>query len=162
MFQFPFCALGLVLVPIYVKLKTAKTSLVSKLCRVDWVGGFFFIGGLTSFLVGISWAGIQFEWKSAQAITPMIIGVVGVTIAIIWEIYGAQEPFLRPSLFCSVSALATYACALFQGFIVRLSSPKPALNASLTPKRGSSSFARFTTFPSISPPSDFNTPRSRA
>ncbi len=133
-FQFPFCALGLVLVPIYIKLKTVKTSLVSKLCRVDWVGGFFFIGGLTSFLVGISWAGIQFEWKSAQAVTPMIIGIVGVTIAIIWEIYGAQEPFLRPSLFCSVSALATYACALFQGFIVCLSCPKPALDAFADPK----------------------------
>lgn len=122
--QFPFCALGLVLVPIYVKLRTKKTSLFSKLGRIDWVGGFFFIGGLTSFLVGISWAGIQFEWKSAQAVTPMIIGVIGVIVAVVWEIYGAREPFLRPSLFCSTSALATYACALFQGFIVRLFHPQ--------------------------------------
>ncbi|KAL2163263.1 hypothetical protein VTH06DRAFT_5319 [Thermothelomyces fergusii] len=116
--NFPFCGIGLILVPLYVKLTTVKTSLASKLGRVDWIGGFFFIGGLTSFLVGISWGGIQYEWKSVQSITPIVVGVAGVGIAIVWEIYGAREPFLRPSLFHSPSALATYACALFQGFIL--------------------------------------------
>lgn len=121
--QFPFCALGFVLVPIYVKLTTVKTSLASKLLRVDWVGGFLFIGGLTSFLVGLSWAGIQYKWGSAQVIAPIVVGIAGIIAAVIWEIHGAQEPFLRPSLFSSASALATYACALFQGFIVRPSLP---------------------------------------
>jgi hypothetical protein len=110
---------GLVLIRIYIKLGTRKTSLVSKLGRIDWVGGFFFIGGMTSFLIGISWAGVQFEWGSAQAVVPMIVGVSGVIIAVIWEFYGAREPFLHRSLFCSSSALATYTCALSQGFIVR-------------------------------------------
>ncbi|KAL2015435.1 hypothetical protein VTK56DRAFT_5501 [Thermocarpiscus australiensis] len=116
--NFPFCALGLVLIRIYIKLGTRKTSLVSKLGRIDWVGGFFFIGGMTSFLIGISWAGVQFEWGSVQAVVPMIVGVSGVIIAVLWEFYGAREPFLRRSLFCSSSALATYACALSQGFIL--------------------------------------------
>ncbi|KAK3900575.1 major facilitator superfamily domain-containing protein [Staphylotrichum tortipilum] len=116
--NFPFCAIGLVLIPIYIKLTTSKSSLMSKLSRVDWVGGLFFIGGMTSFLIGISWAGIQFAWKSAQAIAPMVVGIIAVIVSVIWEKHGAQEPFLRPSLFNSVSALATYACALFQGFIL--------------------------------------------
>jgi len=107
-----------VLVPIYVKLKTQKTSIISKLRRVDWLGGFLFIGGMTSFLIGLSWAGIQFEWKSAETIAPMVVGIVGVVASLFWECYGAVEPFLRPSLFNSRSTLATYAIALFQGFIV--------------------------------------------
>lgn len=73
---------------------------------------------MTSFLIGISWAGIQFEWGSAQVMAPIIVGVAGVIIAVVWEFYGAREPFLRRTLFCSASALATYACALSQGFIV--------------------------------------------
>ncbi|KAH6847678.1 major facilitator superfamily domain-containing protein [Chaetomium sp. MPI-CAGE-AT-0009] len=116
--NFPFCAMGLVLVPIYVKLTTAKTSLASKLGRVDWLGGFLFIGSLTSFLIGISWGGVQYAWGSAQTVAPIVVGAVGVALAIVWEIYGAREPFLRPSLFKSGSALATYTCALFQGFIL--------------------------------------------
>lgn len=91
---------------------------MSKLGRVDWIGGFFFIGGLTSFLIGISWAGVQYAWNSAATIAPIVVGVASIIIAIAWEVYGAQEPFLRPSLFHSVSAIATYSCALFQGFIV--------------------------------------------
>lgn len=114
----PFCALGLVLIPCYVKLTTQRTSLRSKLARVDWLGGFLFIGGLTSFLVGMSWGGVQFEWSSAQVIAPMVVGVLSVAMSVVWESYGAREPFLRPQLFCSGSALAAYACALFQGFIL--------------------------------------------
>ncbi|KAL2266710.1 hypothetical protein VTJ83DRAFT_6062 [Remersonia thermophila] len=117
--QFPFCALGLLLVPIYVRLSTVKTSLASKLRRIDWVGGIFFIGGLTSFLIGISWGGIQYEWSSGEAITPIVAGVLSIIVALVWEVYGsACEPFLRPSLFTSLSALATYVAALFQGFIL--------------------------------------------
>ncbi|KAK3997976.1 major facilitator superfamily domain-containing protein [Cladorrhinum sp. PSN332] len=116
--NFPFCALGLVMVPLFVKLSTKRTSLASKLARVDWLGGFLFIGGLTSFLVGMSWAGVQFSWKSAQVLAPMLVGVASVVASIVWECYGAREPFLRPSLFYSPSALAAYACALFQGFIL--------------------------------------------
>ncbi|KAK3690274.1 major facilitator superfamily domain-containing protein [Podospora appendiculata] len=116
--NFPFCALGLIMVPLFVKLSTEKTSLTSKLARVDWVGGFLFIGGLTIFLVGLSWAGVQYKWKSAQVIAPLIIGAVGVMASLVWESHGAREPFLRPSLFYSSSAVAAYACALFQGLIL--------------------------------------------
>lgn len=106
------------MVPLFVKLTTKRTSLASKLARVDWLGGFLFIGGLTSFLVGMSWAGVQYSWKSAQVLAPMLIGIASIAAAIVWECYGAREPFLRPSLFYSSSALAAYVCALFQGFIV--------------------------------------------
>ncbi|KAL1835412.1 hypothetical protein VTJ49DRAFT_6777 [Mycothermus thermophilus] len=117
--NFPFCALGLLLVPIYVRLTTAKTSFASKLERIDWIGGIFFIGGLTSFLIGISWGGIQYEWSSGEAITPIVAGVLSIIVALMWEVYGrAREPFLRPSLFTSLSALATYMAAMFQGFIL--------------------------------------------
>ncbi|KAL2201510.1 major facilitator superfamily domain-containing protein [Corynascus similis CBS 632.67] len=116
--NFPFCALGLVLVPLFVKLKTLKFSLASKLARVDWIGGVFLTGGLTSFLIGLSWGGVQYEWKSVQTITPIFVGIIGIAIAIVWEIYGAPEPLLRPSLLNSPSVLVIYICAFFQGFIL--------------------------------------------
>lgn len=144
--QFPFCALGLVLVPLYVKLTTKKTSVLSKLKRVDYIGGFFFIGGMTSFLVGISWAGIQFEWNSVQAVAPMAIGVFGVVVSVFWECYGAPEPFLRPSLFHSPSALATYACALFQGFIVGPSLPTPFSVCCVRPPPSRANFSHVCSF----------------
>ncbi|KAB5583489.1 major facilitator superfamily transporter [Coniochaeta sp. 2T2.1] len=116
--NFPFCALGFVMVPLFVKLRAPKSSFVSKLARVDWVGGFLFIGGTTSFLIGLSWAGVQYKWSSAQTLAPIFVGINAVVAAVAWEVYFAKEPFLRPRLFSSLSSLAAYACAFGQGALI--------------------------------------------
>ncbi|KAK7997201.1 hypothetical protein PG989_005241 [Apiospora arundinis] len=116
--NFPFCLIGLVTVPIFVKLNGEKTSFKSKMQRVDWVGGFLFIGGMTSFLIGLSWAGIEYGWSSNQVIVPMAVGTASVFLTIMWEVHCAREPFLRPSIFGSRSAIAAYTCAFSQGFLL--------------------------------------------
>ncbi|KAK2055060.1 major facilitator superfamily transporter [Colletotrichum caudatum] len=116
--NFPFCALGFVMVPLFVRLSTEKSSLGSKLLRIDFPGGFFFIGGMTSFLIGISWAGIQYDWTSLAVIVPISAGAAAVSCCLIWERYGAVEPFLRNSLFYSWSAVAAYLGAFCQGFLL--------------------------------------------
>jgi hypothetical protein len=75
------------------KLDMAKTSLASKLMEIDWFGEVLFMGCLTSFLVAISWDGVQFPWNSFQTIIPLILGLVGVGLAFMWEWYGAKHPF---------------------------------------------------------------------
>ncbi|KAK8051963.1 hypothetical protein PG993_003348 [Apiospora rasikravindrae] len=116
--NFPFCLIGLITVPIFVKLNGEKSTFVSKMKRVDWVGGFLFIGGMTSFLLGLSWAGIEYGWSSIQVIAPMASGTAAVFLTIVWEVRCAREPFLRPSIFGSRSAIAAYTCAFSQGFLL--------------------------------------------
>ncbi|KAB5511479.1 major facilitator superfamily domain-containing protein [Coniochaeta sp. 2T2.1] len=116
--NFPFCALGFVMVPLFIKLKAEKLSFASKLARADWLGGFLFIGGMTAFLIGLSWAGVQFEWSSAQALAPMFIGLAAVSGAVVWEVYVANEPFLRTGICSSASAVAAYGLAFGQGFLL--------------------------------------------
>ncbi|KAI8206646.1 hypothetical protein K4K52_002993 [Colletotrichum sp. SAR 10_76] len=106
------------MVPLFVRLSTDKASFASKLLRVDGIGGLLFIGGMTSFLIGISWAGVQFPWSSAATIAPIIVGAVAVSACLFWEKYGATEPFFRPSLFYSWSAVAVYFGAFCQGFLL--------------------------------------------
>lgn len=88
--------------------------------HVDWIGGFLFISSLTSFLMGISWAGVQFPWSSFRTITPIVAGAVGVLLSLIWERYGTKQPFLRKSIFYSSSAIAAYVCAFCQGLVLFL------------------------------------------
>lgn len=114
----PFCSLGFIMVPLFVKLVTDRTSLKSKFLRVDWLGGFLFTGGLTSFLIGLSFGGVQFPWASPRTFIPIMTGILGVTAALIWERYGAREPFLRHSCFCSSSAIVAYLCAFIQGLVL--------------------------------------------
>ena len=114
----PFCGIGFVAVLLFVKLETDKTSFEEKLLRVDWLGGIIFISSLTAFLIGLAWAGAQFAWSDYHTLVPLILGGAGVGVSLVWEKYGAREPFLRRSLFYEVSAIAAYICALMQGLVV--------------------------------------------
>ena len=111
------------MVPLFVKLRNPKSSFASKLARVDWIGGFLFIGGTSSFLIGLSWAGVQYKWSSAQTLAPIFVGINAVIAAVAWEVFFTKEPFLRPRLFASPSALAAYTCALGQGASVSVAVP---------------------------------------
>jgi MFS family permease len=116
--NFPFCVVGLPMVVCLIPLKTAKTSLKAKLLRVDWLGGFLFIGGLTSLLIAITWGGVQFAWTSPRTLIPLSVGATALVASLAWERYGAIEPFLRHSLFHTPSAIAAYLCALLQGLLL--------------------------------------------
>lgn len=116
--QFPFCLFGLVLVPVYVRLRADEAPLAAKLRRIDWLGGFLFLAGMTSLLVGLSWAGVQYAWLSVPTLLPMALGSAAVALAVLWDCRGAREPMLKPWLFRSRSAVAAYGCAFLQGFVV--------------------------------------------
>lgn len=116
--NFPFCGCGLVMVPLVVNLKIERTSLKEKFIQTDWFGGFIFTASMISFLIAITWGGIQFAWSSHQTIVPLVLGVVGVLLALAWEVWGTKTPFLRVFLFNSRSAVLAYACAVLQGFLV--------------------------------------------
>jgi MFS family permease len=114
----PFCGIGIVAVILFVQLETVKSSLKEKLLRVDWLGGFLFISSLTTFLIGLTWAGVQFPWSDYRTLVPLVLGVFGIGGSLTWEHFGAREPFLRRSLFYETSAIAAYICALTQGLVV--------------------------------------------
>ena len=121
--NFPFCGVGLGLSCFGVRLNTEKVTLKQKLSRVDWFGGALFIGGMTSFLLAITWGGVEFSWTSFRTIVPLALGVVGILAALAWEVQGTQTPFLRLGLFNNRSAILTYACSLLQGLLVSSTLP---------------------------------------
>lgn len=116
--NFPFCGVGLALIFLTVRLQTQRTSLKQKIIRVDWIGGFIFTASMTSFLIGITWGGLQFPWSSFRTIVPLVLGAVGTLASFAWEVWGTKTPFLRLFLFNSRSAVLAYACSLLQGLLV--------------------------------------------
>ena len=116
--NFPFCGLGLAIVPSVVRLKTRRSSIKEKLLRVDWFGGFIFVGSLTSFLMGLTWGGVNFPWGSFQTLVPLLVGFLGLGVTFAWELWGAKQPFMRLLVFDSLSTVAIYVCAAMQGLLV--------------------------------------------
>ncbi|RAL07864.1 MFS general substrate transporter [Aspergillus homomorphus CBS 101889] len=114
----PFRGIGLAMVPLTVRLKADRPSIMQRLTSIDWIGGVLFIGSLCSFLIGITWGGNQFAWASWQIIVPIVVGTVGCVAALFWEAFMAHSPFIHGRLFASYSAVVAYICACLQGTLM--------------------------------------------
>lgn len=116
--NFPFCAIGLAMVPFVIRLKAQRASLRERIFRTDWIGASLFISSTCSFLIGITWGGTQYPWDSWRTVMPIVLGVAGIMVTLCWERYGASQPFLRVWLFQNHAAMAAYSCAVLQGLLV--------------------------------------------
>ncbi|KAI0859320.1 major facilitator superfamily transporter [Xylaria cubensis] len=116
--MFPILGFGLVAVPYLLTLRPKKATAQEKLSRIDWVGLFIFTGSTTSFLIAISWGGTQHPWSSAATLAPLIIGVIGIVVTILYEAYVAKFPFLRKNLFSDLSSIVAYLAAGLQGLML--------------------------------------------
>ena len=114
----PLCGIGFVTIPWLLTLKIEKTTFREKLLRVDWIGGVIFISSTTAFLVALSRAGTETPWVSVACLVPLLLGLVGIATALLWERFVAAEPFLRHSLFRSLSLIAAYFGATVQGLLL--------------------------------------------
>lgn len=71
-------ALSLIVVfywpPGFINLHTDGKTRLQQVKELDFVGLLLFGGGLTTFLLGVSWGGNPYPWRSGQVIAPLIIG----------------------------------------------------------------------------------------
>ncbi|PGH21416.1 hypothetical protein AJ80_03207 [Polytolypa hystricis UAMH7299] len=75
-------------------------SFVKLIKEFDWLGLVVFTIGCSLFLIGVSWGGTMYPWKSAGALAPIIIGLVMLICLGFYEAYGnVTEPLLPPRLF---------------------------------------------------------------
>ncbi|KAL0764068.1 hypothetical protein CaCOL14_013446 [Colletotrichum acutatum] len=116
--NFPICAYSLIAVPVLLTLKPPTRTFAEKLQLVDWLGGFLFIGSMVTFLVGLSWGGNDFPWRSAQTLVPVFIGAAGLMTTLFYEHRFAKVPFLKRTLFTDMSSITVYVLGLLQGFIL--------------------------------------------
>lgn len=67
--------------------------------KIDYVGAFLSISGVTLFLVGLQAGGYQFPWTSAKVLAPLIIGLLLILLFPAWEIWGAKNPMVPSVIF---------------------------------------------------------------
>lgn len=117
--NYPFCGIGLLVAFLFVRLNAvAELTFAEKLRKTDWSGAALFISSMTSFLVGLSWGGVQHPWKSAATLGPIIFGLFGL-VGFFWLQSSKKENTLLPmSIFYNLSAIAAFYSALINGLIV--------------------------------------------
>ncbi|KAH9993506.1 major facilitator superfamily domain-containing protein [Russula compacta] len=88
----PICAFNATLVVLLMRLKTPPATLKEKLSKMDFIGNLLIIGSITSVVIGLTWGGVQYPWSSAHVLSPLIVGLIGLVVFAIYEIYLCKPP----------------------------------------------------------------------
>ncbi|CAK7242789.1 MAG: hypothetical protein STHCBS139747_004291 [Sporothrix thermara] len=73
----------------------------------DYVGTFLFTGGFVVFLLGLSWGGTVYPWRSAGTIAAIVLGALTLAVFVLWEVYAPlREPLVPMHLFRNVEWVA--------------------------------------------------------
>lgn len=82
------------------------------LARMDFVGAFLGIGGITVFLVGLNWGGQDYSWSSAHVISTLTVGLASLVAFGLWEKFGAKHPMFPWRLASKTRRLFVAICFL--------------------------------------------------
>ncbi|KAH7175466.1 fungal trichothecene efflux pump [Dactylonectria macrodidyma] len=97
--------------PTFEQLHVGKTRM-QQTKELDWVGIFLFLAGCVLFLVGLSWGGTSYPWKSAEVLCTLIIGIVTVAAFFVYEGFFCKvQPLMPPRVFKNIGFVAIVAIA---------------------------------------------------
>jgi hypothetical protein len=70
---------------------------------IDFIGLILYTGGLTSFLVGITWAGTpEHSWRSASVIAPMVVGFCTLVACFVYDFTIPSAPLFPKAVLSQV------------------------------------------------------------
>ncbi|KAJ2308720.1 hypothetical protein IWW55_000272 [Coemansia sp. RSA 2706] len=95
----PVAGAVLIIVVLFLRLPMPRDSFWQKLKKIDVLGSLVLVGAVVMLLLGLTWAGKTFPWKSARVICLLVFGVVmlGVFMLIEWKV--AADPTVPMHLF---------------------------------------------------------------
>ena len=118
----PIIAVGVVMVFFFLKQERIPGGVVGKLKRFDFVGGFLFVVGSTSFLFGVSGGGVMYDWDSWQTLVSILVGAAVTAVFGFWEVMFAErfgtEPLINRGIFNNWSIISVDIQAVLHGAIL--------------------------------------------
>ncbi|EEA23397.1 hypothetical protein TMatcc_002261 [Talaromyces marneffei ATCC 18224] len=116
--NFPFAGVGLVMTVLFLRLNFIPTSLLAKLRRIDYIGATIFMASTTSFMIPLSWGGVQYSWSSWRTLVPLILGFVGLLAFAYYEYRYAEHPIIPLEIFTSKTATVSFIGTVIQGLVL--------------------------------------------
>ena len=114
----PFIGVGAVMIALFLNLSPLRDSFLAKLGRIDWIGCVLFIGSTVSFLIPITWGGVMYPWSSWRTLVPLLVGLAGLVIFVVWEEYFAKEPLIPFRVMKNRTAAVNYLGTFLHGLIL--------------------------------------------
>jgi MFS family permease len=82
------------------RMKHSRESRLQIIKEIDYLGILIFAAGIIVFILGISWGGVAYPWKSAAVIVSIVGGAAAFVCFVLWERFGrVKQPFVPLELF---------------------------------------------------------------
>lgn len=96
-----------------------KGNIREKLSTIDYIGTFFLTLGLVLVLLGLTFGGVDFPWRSAAVICLFTIGGVLLIIFCIWNFRYSSHPIILAEFVKSFTTMTALISAMFNfGFFI--------------------------------------------
>jgi MFS family permease len=114
----PIVGLGFFSVILFLNQVKIPGDILGKLRRFDWIGSFLFTASATSFLIPMSWGGVQYDWTSFRTLVPLLLGAAGLVAFGFYELYFATTPIINKGVFNNWTMTVTYITTVLHGMIL--------------------------------------------
>ncbi|KAF7340801.1 MFS general substrate transporter [Mycena sanguinolenta] len=102
---------------IFMDLPTPAGTFSEKIARLDWIGNSLVVGSTTACTLALTWGGIVFPWNSPRVLVPLIVGIVGFCIFVLYEAKLASHPLVPWVVLSNRTSLAGYLQTFFVGVV---------------------------------------------
>ncbi|KUJ16470.1 MFS general substrate transporter [Mollisia scopiformis] len=117
--NFPFCGIGLVGLPLALRLRKREGRVLKRLKeQFDWIGSILFIGSLTAILIPLSWGGVMYPWTDYHTLLPLLLGAMGLLSFLEYTHIYTTHPLIRASIFSTTTATVNFLCTSLHGAIL--------------------------------------------
>ncbi len=114
----PIVAIGFAGIIAFLKLEGRTRSLKQKLREIDYLGSVIFLASSTSFLIAITWGGVMYAWSSWHTLVPIIVGLFGLSLFVIYEAKFATYTVLPLGIFRNKDTNIAYFLTWIHGIIL--------------------------------------------
>ncbi|KAI1791873.1 Mfs1.2 [Ganoderma leucocontextum] len=97
--------------------KPSSVTLRESVVRLDGIGNTLIIGATCSIVLGLTWGGVVFPWRSYQVLVPIFVGVVAFFAFFLYEWRYCQYPAIPFYLLSNRTSLSGYAQISIAAFI---------------------------------------------
>ena len=115
----PIAAVSLVLLFLFLKVRSTETPLVDGLKRIDFGGNALLVASIVSILLALTWGGTEHPWTSAQTLVPLLLGLAGLGVfAWLQSTSYHPEPTMPGRLFANRTSLAAFGLTFVHSIIM--------------------------------------------
>ncbi|KAF8322733.1 MFS general substrate transporter [Clavulina sp. PMI_390] len=101
----PMDGIAAVLIICFLKMKIPPGTFMEKARKIDVVGNLLIIGSTTSFILALTWGGVEYSWSSYHVIVPLVFGILGLIGSVVYEAYIPKYPTMPAHLFKNITTV---------------------------------------------------------